>query len=259
MELKREIQRAFSRAAPRYDRFASLQRHVADRLLTLLPEAMSEADGLMTFPTGWMADLGSGTGYCGEALERRFPQNRLLFLDLAEAMVRQTGGVVGDIERLPLQSERFGLVISNLALQWCFDVDRAFREVWRILRPEGIFTFSTFIEGTLYELRAAWARVDNHTYVNNFLSYKEIKKHQKAGGWQGKLFRERRQLRYDSVGELLSELKGIGARNISPNRRRGLLSPKKLGRMFHAYEELCQGEIIASFETVYGIWRKPSR
>jgi malonyl-CoA O-methyltransferase len=50
------------------------------------------------------------------------------------------------------------LAVSNLMLQWC-DLDLAFAEIRRVLKPDGFVSFTTFGPDTLRELRAAWAAV----------------------------------------------------------------------------------------------------
>lgn len=241
---KREVRRAFGRSAPRYDRFARLQRQVADRLLAALPERL---------PPGWLADLGSGTGYVGKRLLERYPGRRLLFLDLADAMVRRTGGVVGDLEALPLQNQSLALACTSLALQWCPNLERALSELLRVVRPGGVLAFATLTEGTLRELDAAWRAVDGSARVNRFVSFNEIKLLLEGLGWVGRLFREERVLAYRDPLELLFELKGLGTRNLNPSRPRGLTPPGRLREMAAAYRELCRGRIVATFEMVYGI------
>ena len=45
-------------------------------------------------------------------------------------------------------------------LPWCEDIDAVFAEVARILKPRGLFTFTTFGPDTLVELRTAWRAAD---------------------------------------------------------------------------------------------------
>jgi len=56
-------------------------------------------------------------------------------------------------------------------LQWCDDLDSAFREVRRVLKPDGLFAFTTFGPDTLRELRArlgprSTATVTSNTFID---------------------------------------------------------------------------------------------
>jgi ubiquinone/menaquinone biosynthesis C-methylase UbiE len=120
-------------------------------------------------------DIGTGTGRLLLDLARLFPSGELHGLDLAYGMISQACRVArecaffapssgikfpfflqADAEKLPYRSERFDLVLSNLAYQWVSDIGQAFREVYRVLRPGGRFFFSTFGNGTLTELHTSF-------------------------------------------------------------------------------------------------------
>ena len=62
---------------------------------------------------------------------------------------------------------------------------------------------------------------------------------------------------YDKVGELLSELKTLGAHNMNTGRPAGLTSRGKLRTMIEAYEGFRQkGQLPASYEVLFGELRK---
>ena len=83
-------------------------------------------------------------------------------------------GICGDIEHLPLASQSLDLLWSNLAIQWCNDLDLAFGEMHRVLKTDGLVMFSTFGPDTLKELRAA-ANVDaGHVHVSRFIDMHDI-------------------------------------------------------------------------------------
>ena len=56
-------------------------------------------------------------------------------------------------EFLPFRNETANLVISPFFLHWTNDILRTFREVYRILIPDGFFTGALFAATTLKELR----------------------------------------------------------------------------------------------------------
>jgi SAM-dependent methyltransferase len=62
--------------------------------------------------------------------------------------------VVADPEHLPFAEDRFGLIISTLALHWVNDLPGALVQARRALKPDGLF-LAAFLGGrTLGELRA---------------------------------------------------------------------------------------------------------
>jgi SAM-dependent methyltransferase len=78
---KRRARRNFERAAGRYDGVAVLQREIADRLLERLDYVRLEPKRIL--------DLGSGTGYAIDLLQRRYRQGRVIAVDFAESMLAQ--------------------------------------------------------------------------------------------------------------------------------------------------------------------------
>ncbi|TDG15885.1 malonyl-[acyl-carrier protein] O-methyltransferase BioC [Seongchinamella unica] len=255
---KADVALSFSRAAPRYDSVARLQRDVGLALLHTL-------DVLDTQP-GTVLDLGSGTGYFCPELQRRFPAATYLGLDLAEGMVRYArenhagadSWVVGDAEALPLASHSVDLIFSSLALQWCHRAELLFAELARVLRPGGRCVFSTLGPQTLRELRAAWAAVDQHQHVNSFLPLETL---HRAAQSQGELAlnvtEQVYRMEYSKVGELLNELKTLGAHNVNRNRPAGLSSRRVLQGMMRAYEEWREEDILpATYQVYFGSLEK---
>ena len=51
--------------------------------------------------------------------------------------------IVGDIRTLPISAEQFDIAYSTWVFQWVDDIDAAFSEAFRVLRPGGRFVFST--------------------------------------------------------------------------------------------------------------------
>lgn len=255
---KRGVQRAFSAAAGRYDHLADLQRRVADRLISHVVSAGVDC-------RTWL-DLGTGTGYCASRLADVFPRSGSIAVDLAEGMLRQfrcsadaRSGVwlvAGDAEDLPLADRSIDLAVSNLALQWCPEPERALRELSRVLKANGHLFFTTFGPETLSELREAWAQVDGYSHVNAFRSVDELSSRLTRCDFTSlDLVSESQIVRYADVAALMHELKGLGAHNVTAQRPRGLMGKGMLARMTAAYREACGGSdagIEASFEVIYG-------
>ena len=92
-----------------------------------------------------VADLGCGAGFLTGYLATRAA--RVIAIDHAERLLdaarqRVASGNVefraGDVERLPLHDAEVDAAFANLVWHHVADVDRAAREVFRVLRPQGV-------------------------------------------------------------------------------------------------------------------------
>lgn len=258
MPAKQDIAASFSRAAPRYDSVAALQRAVGTRLMGRL-ETGADSPGVVL-------DLGCGTGSFQPDLQQRYPQARYIGLDLAPGMIAfardRFGGdklwLVGDAEALPLAAGSVDLVFSSLAFQWCYQPQKLFAELARILTPGGRCVFTSLGPDTLRELRDAWAAVDPHQHVNRFLPLVELEEAAcRVPGMSLSLDREYHRMEYTRVGELLAELKTLGAHNMNRDRPAGLTSRRVMQGMIEAYEAQREGGVLpATYEVIVGEVRR---
>lgn len=253
---KRQLRAAFGRAAETYDQAARLQRDIADELLNRL-------DIIRVAPR-LILDLGCGTGYSGRLLARRYRGARLIGLDIARGMAQRADRksglfsrqrfVCGDAETLPLATASVDMVVSNLMLQWC-DPRAVFSEVGRVLKPGGLWMFSTFGPDTLKELRAAWQAVDEAVHVHGFVDMHDLGDQLVTLGFADPVLDiERLTLDYPDVMTVLRDLKHLGAHNVAPQRARGLTGKQHFARFVAAYESLAPGGVAipATYEVVYG-------
>ncbi len=268
---KARMRASFDRAAASYDAAAVLQREVRMRMLARLD--------LIKLAPALILDAGCGTGHASHALAERFPGADVVSLDIALGMLRMTQAsrpglrariarwlgldrqqlVCADIERLPLASASTGLVWSNLALQWCNDLDLAFTEAQRVLQPGGLFMFSTLGPDTLKELRTAAAAGSGHVHVSRFIDMHDIGDALVRAGFTAPVLDvERFTLTYDDALAAMRDLKAIGAHNAAAGRSRGLGGRGFLQRLVEGYEQFRQqGKLPATYEVVYGHAWKP--
>jgi malonyl-CoA O-methyltransferase len=267
---KTRVRHSFSRAAHTYDAAAIVQTLVRDEMLSRLD--------LVKIQPGAILDAGCGTGAASHALQKRFKQAQVVSLDFAFEMLQQTrktsvieslkklfstgrhDTVCGDIEALPLADASIGFAWSNLAIQWCNDLDQAFREFHRVLQPESLLMFSTFGPDTLRELRIATdsATANASTSVSRFIDMHDIGDALVRAGFSAPVLDvERFTLTYDDVKSVMRDLKSIGAHNATDGRPRGLLGRGFLQKLESAYEQFrMDGKLPATFEVVYGhAWR----
>ena len=267
---KPDVQRSFAAAAQTYDDNAFLQREIADRLFERL-------DYIKLQP-GRALDLGSGTGYATRKLRQRYANAEIISLDLAPEMLQLSRGklpaepilkrflgrsraqkwLCANAEALPLAAESIDLVLSSLMLQWC-DPEAVAAEVARVLRPNGLFMFTTFGPDTLKELRAAFRRLDDAPHVNDFVDMHDIGDILVQAGFSDPVMdQETITLTYADLKSMLRELKGIGAHNVLPGRARGLMGKQRWQRLQNAYETYRhEGRLPATYEVVYGHAWKP--
>ncbi len=101
----------------------------------------------------WL-DLSCGPGTFSRAMASASPASRVIGLDIAKSMIdvatsRGRGYdnlsfVRGDAHELPLVDNSIGGVNNSGALHVYDDPETVFTEIWRVLKPDGLFVGSTF-------------------------------------------------------------------------------------------------------------------
>lgn len=254
---KRSMRRGFEQAAGTYDDAAVLQREVGRRLLERLD--------LIRISPRRILDAGSGTGAVTRALADRYRGTRVVALDIAESMLKHTqarfpwrkraGLVCGDAEALPFASASFGLVFSNLTLQWCNDTGQALAGMRRVLEPEGLLLFSSLGPDTLMELRESWRRIDDNTHVNAFVDMHDVGDMLLGSGFADPVVdMERITMTYNDLTDLMRDLKAIGGFNHTLGRSRGLTGRGRIEALRMEYDHYRDGDgrLPATYEIVYG-------
>ncbi len=259
---KQQVRASFERSAERYEEVAVLQREVGTRLLERLP--------LFKIEPLTILDLGCGTGFVSRGLLEHYPKARVISLDLAEAMLKQARGrrslktrlgrrqgfVCADAESLPFADNSFDLILSNMTVQWCGNLEATFTDLNRVLKKDGLLLYSTLGPDTLKELRAAWASVDGeHPHVNNFLDMHDVGDAMlRARLADPVMDREDIVITYREALTLMQDLKVLGAHNVNPGRTQGLTTAATLKRVIAGYESFrnSDGLLPATYEVLYG-------
>jgi ubiquinone/menaquinone biosynthesis C-methylase UbiE len=99
-------------------------------------------------------ELASGTGRVTRHLRERLPSSVKLFasdlspdmLEVAKSKLldKEIEVVVADMQKLPFEPNRFDAVVCQFGIMFPPDKQKVFDEVYRVLRPGGVFLFSTW-------------------------------------------------------------------------------------------------------------------
>jgi malonyl-CoA O-methyltransferase len=261
------IRRAFNKARHSFDEAAVVHREVRTRALERLL--------LLRQTPNVILDLGAGTGRGSTWLKTQFPRAQVIAVDSAIGMLQAShqhqglwqrllgrgfSRACGDATALPLRTASIDWVFSNLMLPWCASLDPVLAEVRRVLKPGGVFAFTSFGPDTLRELRQAW-RSDAFDHVHPFIDMHDLGDALvRAGFAEPVLDVERFTLTYNDIKTLLKDLQATGSRNALPGRTRGLTGRAKFAQLAAGYEtQRRDGKLPATYEVVYGqAWQSNS-
>lgn len=255
----------FSSHAGEYDSYASVQK----RVVALLCDRMAA----FNMKAGPMLDVGTGTGALAAAILCSEPGQQLVIMDIAHGMTREASQRLpavsacdGDAKHLPFADGLFAGVVSSSVYQWVDCLPTAFTEVFRVLKPGGLFALALFGEKTLHELRASHrqAVADSNkgrpSHVQSFPTLNAVSVAADLAGLSCcELFSTMEVEYHLDVPDLLRQLKQIGAGNAAENRPRGLASRRVMRTMMKTYEERyrCNAGLPASYEVIVAIVEKP--
>ncbi|MFT4926621.1 MAG: malonyl-CoA O-methyltransferase [Phenylobacterium sp.] len=254
------IQHQFAAACHSYDSASRLQRFSGHRLLEL------NAVELASVGCGPVLDLGCGTGlntailadYAGKAAH-------VIGCDLAFDMAKKTRHAMiqnelsdvtciqADAAQLPFANDAYSLIYSNLMLQWFDDLTVPLSEIGRVLQSRGQLMFTTLLDGTLHELKTAWAAVDDDNHVNHFSQLEGLKQALSACGFSYEIVVEAVELEYDSVLHLARELKHLGANYVKGRANKGLVGKQKWLTLAQHYQPFrnANGTYPATYSVAY--------
>lgn len=242
---KQAVAAAFGRAASVYLQHDSLQRQSAAALLSKLPAQ----------PVPRVLDAGCGPG--GMSRYWREQGSLVTALDLSAPMLeeaqRQAAAdhyLLADIEAIPLADAQFDLAWSNLAVQWCDNLQVAIAELYRLVRPGGRVAFTTLIAGSLPEVAQAWQAVDGRPHVNRFMPVEAV--HAALSGWRYRHYQPSIRLMFPDALSAMRSLKGTGATHLHEGRNHRPLTRSQLRQLQLAWPQQ-QGLCPLTYHLFIGI------
>ncbi len=138
------IKENFDSAAPGYDEHAKLQNAVAWRLAKLC--------SIQEIPSGLWIDLGAGTGFLADSLERFNPNQKVLRIDKSPGMLarqkEKASSKLWDLNSgLPAFKHCPTLMASSFALHWLENPQTKVEEWFSAIAPGGWLALALPIKG----------------------------------------------------------------------------------------------------------------
>jgi SAM-dependent methyltransferase len=169
--------------------------------------------------------------------------------------------VIADEEALPFADGSLDLVVSALALQFVNDLPGTLIQIRRALKPDGLLLAVLVGGDSLAELREAFAQAESEVEggvsprVAPFADVRELGGLlQRAGLALPVVDSDRLTVRYQSVFDLMRDLRRMGATNVLTERRRTPLRRATLQRMAQIYTQRfadADGRVRATFEVAW--------
>ncbi|GAB5506054.1 MAG: methyltransferase domain-containing protein [Rhizobiaceae bacterium] len=170
-------------------------------------------------------------------------------------------GMVSPVEALPLAPESIDLAVSLLTLHETNDTPGLFAQIKRALKPDGLFLAALPGQDTLAELRAALLAAETEITggasprVAPFMDVRDAGGlMQRAGFALPVADAEKLTVRYDTMFDLMRDLRAMGATNALSDRSRKPASRQLFMRAAQIYAERYSdpdGRIRATFSTVW--------
>jgi SAM-dependent methyltransferase len=168
---------------------------------------------------------------------------------------------IGDDEVVRIPDASLDLAVSALALQFVDDLPGVLVQIRRALKPDGLLLAALVGGDSLTELRQAFAQAESEVEgglsprVAPFIDLRDLGGLlQRAGFALPVVDSERLTVRYDTVFNLMHDLRRMGATNALTERRRTPLRQKTLLRMAEIYAERFADpdrRLRATFEIVW--------
>ncbi|AWB10745.1 2-octaprenyl-6-methoxy-1,4-benzoquinone methylase /demethylmenaquinone methyltransferase [Thermodesulfobium acidiphilum] len=108
-------------------------------------------------------DIGSGTGDLVFLVKKRYPDVRVVALDINDNMIKKLRQriernniknveiVKSFAEDMPFENESFGAIISSYTVRNLEDIERSFKEIYRITKKPGVFGFLELSEPKIFK------------------------------------------------------------------------------------------------------------
>jgi malonyl-CoA O-methyltransferase len=201
VNIKKQIKKSFSDSVKQYNKWAVVQKQVAQKLVYLLSH--KGYDNIL--------DIGCGTGFVLEELQKqKIVFNKITGIDVASGMIEYCRMIWPDKKFMCEDAEdfcpkeKYDLIISNFTFQWLNNKYLGF------LKENGVLALSFPVKGSLGELQKA--SVEKNDKPINLLKFPDLL--EIAQDIKGEVvirFIEPIKTLYDSSKDAIKAIKQIGA------------------------------------------------
>ena len=254
---KIKILKSFDAKSSSYDEHSFVQKEVSERMIKRLKFLKSKPLNIL--------DIGCGTGYLSNLISQYLPNSNIVCMDFSYEMVSQCKNkniklepLVADAEYMPFKTSTFDLVISSFTLHWCQQIDKIFSDIFRILKNDGNFMFTTVGPDTLKELRNAYKLIDNYEHINTFNDMHDYGDILLSSGFHDPVMDvERLIIEYKNFNEILKSLRKTGASTVIYNESK-FTAKKSLKDLENYYKKNSENGLFpVTYEMIYGVaWKK---
>lgn len=180
-------------------------------------------------------------GFSEKALQDIFPEAQIdVFSDLTQYFNYENNSI--------------DFIFSNLYFHFSPDPEGLFKQLSKILKPNGLLMFSMLGPDTLKELRFAWGAVDQYKHIHDFYDLHDVGDSLMRTHFSEPVMdMEQLTITYKNPEAIFSDLKNTNSVNILSDRRKTLTGKK---RFQHFLKELDtykkDNKIPLTFEIIYG-------
>ena len=200
---KELIEKKFANSIDFYDDNATIQKLMADKLVSLIQKRSFKN----------ILEIGSYSGVLTRKIVEKYEFENYLALDIVDSFekIKNLSKKIKfkkiDVEKFET-NEKFDLIIANASLQWCNDFEGTIEKLKSYLSPDGVFAITTFATDNFYEIRDTF---------EISLKYKTIEEIEKIFSPSAKIVQEIHVLQFKNPTELLKHFKLTGVNAIEDN------------------------------------------
>jgi len=254
--------------------------YLKDEVARRLVDRLNDVSPNKKFPIA--VDIGSLSGHVRKCIQHTAKNKGIVSLhqlEMSEELLLRDQGhhhpeavdVFYDIwhqnePKLPYESDSVDVVFSSMSLHWVNDLPHVFKEICRILKPDGVFLGAMLGGSTLQELRSCFAIAEQerfggvYSHLSPFVRDSEVGALiQNAGLNLPTADSDLLTVRYPDMFTMMEHLRGMGEANAT-HIRQIYTSPQTFLSAAATYQELYTDEddlLEATFHVIYLIGWKP--